>query len=115
VAAGVPLALGSDAGPDEANPFLNIMMATTYRSSPGEALTREQALVAYTAGGAYAERQERFKGRIAIGMAADLAVLSQDILQVPAHALPATRSLLTLVDGQIAFEDPALTATGSGK
>lgn len=109
LAAGVPLALGSDAGPEEANPFLNIMLAHTYRSSPGEALTREQALLAYTAGGAFAERQERFKGRIATGMAADLAVLSQDILGVQAQALPATRSLLTLVDGEVAFEDPSLT------
>ena len=96
LSAGVPLALGSDAGPDEANPFLNIMMASTYRSSPGEALTREQALLAYTAGGAFAERQERYKGRIMTGMAADLAVLSQDVLLVPAQSLPATKSLLTL-------------------
>ena len=33
-------------------------------------------------------------------MAADLAVLSQDILTVPLDTLPATRSLLTLVDGE---------------
>lgn len=115
LSAGVPLALGSDAGPDEANPFLNIMMASTYRSSPGEALTREQALLAYTAGGAFAERQERFKGRIMTGMAADLAVLSQDILLVPVQSLPGTRSLLTLVDGDVAFEDPSLAGERSTK
>jgi predicted amidohydrolase YtcJ len=39
---------------------------------PGEALTREETLTAYTAGGAYAEGQERRKGRIAPGLAADL-------------------------------------------
>ncbi len=113
--AGVPLALGSDAGPDEANPFLNVMLACTYISSPREALTREQALLAYTAGGAFAERQERVKGRIVVGMAADLAVLSQDILLAPTQALPATRSLLTLVDGVVAFEDPGLLAPRSGQ
>jgi predicted amidohydrolase YtcJ len=112
--AGVPLALGSDAGENEANPFLNIMLACTYASAPGEALTREQALLAYTAGGAFAERQELSKGRIVVGMAADLAVLSQDTLLVPAQALPATRSLLTLVDGEIAFEDASLLVPGSG-
>ena len=37
-------------------------------------------------------------------MAADLALLSQDILVVPAEALPATRSLLTLVDGEVVFD-----------
>lgn len=110
LASGVPLALGSDGGGDEANPFLNIMLASSYAASPGEALSREQALLAYTAGAAHAERQERSKGRIMPGMAADLAVLSQDVLTVPAPALPATRSLLTLVDGEIVFEDPALGA-----
>jgi predicted amidohydrolase YtcJ len=113
-ASGVPIALGSDSvvGGNEANPFLNIMLASTYAASPAEALTREQALLAYTAGAAYAERQERSKGRIMPGMAADLAVLSQDLLTVPAAAMPATRSLLTLVDGEIVFEDPSLGAVG---
>jgi predicted amidohydrolase YtcJ len=112
VAAGVPIALGSDGGAEEANPFLNMMLASTYAAAPGEALSREQALLAYTAGAAYAERQERRKGRIMAGLAADLALLSQDILAVPSQALPATRSLLTLVDGDIVFEDPALAGTG---
>ena len=115
LAAGVPLALGSDGGADEANPFLNIMLASTYAASPSEALSREQALLAYTAGGAFAERQERYKGRIAPGMAADLAVLSQDILTVPAPALPATTSLLTLVDGQIVYEDASLAGAAQPK
>jgi predicted amidohydrolase YtcJ len=43
-------------------------------------------------------------------MAADLAVLSQDILTVPVQQLPATKSLLTLVDGEVAYEDPLLGA-----
>jgi predicted amidohydrolase YtcJ len=45
--AGIPLALGSD-GP--MNPFLNIMFATTDPANPAEAITREQAVRAYTAG-----------------------------------------------------------------
>jgi predicted amidohydrolase YtcJ len=109
---GIPLALGSDAGGDAMNPFLNIMLATTYASAPREALTREQALLAYTSGGAYAERQEAGKGRIVPGLAADMAMLSQDVLKVPASELPATRSVLTIVDGTILFEDPDL-ATGA--
>lgn len=115
LAAGVPVALGSDGGAEEANPFLNIMLATTYVASPREALSREQALLAYTAGAAYAEKQERSKGRVGMGMAADLALLSQDILTVPLAALPATRSLLTLVDGEIVLEDPALADAPSPK
>lgn len=113
--AGVPLAIGSDAGGDQANPFLNIMLASTYAASPGEALSREQALRAYSVGSAYAERQEHSKGRIMPGLAADLAVLSQDVLTVPAQDLPATKSLLTVVDGEIVFEDPAIAASTRAK
>jgi hypothetical protein len=108
--AGIPLALGSDGGVAEQNPFLNLMLAVLVPSDPSEALTREQALTAYTAGGAYAEGQDQRKGRLAPGFTADLAVLSQDILTVPASQLPATTSLLTMVDGEVIFEDAMLTS-----
>ena len=34
IAAGIPLALGSDGGPKEQNPFLNLMLATLYPGEP---------------------------------------------------------------------------------
>ena len=107
---GIVVALGSDGGPRERNPFMNLMLAVTDASQPSEALSREQALKAYTAGGAYAGRQEGRQGRIAPGFAADLAVLSQDILTVPVQQVPVTRSLLTVVDGEVVFEDSLLSA-----
>jgi predicted amidohydrolase YtcJ len=39
---------------------------------------------------------------------ADLAVLSQDIFRVPLDALPDTKSVLTIVDGKIAFDGGVL-------
>jgi predicted amidohydrolase YtcJ len=108
--AGIPLALGSDGGPSEQNPFLNLMLAVLVPNEPTEALTREQALTAYTAGGAYAEGEERHKGRLAPGFAADLAVLSQDVLTIPTPQLPGTTSLLTIVDGEVIFADPMLAS-----
>jgi predicted amidohydrolase YtcJ len=108
--AGIPLALGSDGGPSEQNPFLNLMLAVLVPNEPTEALTREQALTAYTAGGAYAEGEERRKGRLAPGLAADLAVLSQDVLTIPTPQLPATTSLLTIVDGEVIFADAMFTS-----
>jgi predicted amidohydrolase YtcJ len=98
VAAGVPVALGSD-GP--LNPYLNLMFASTYPSNPTEALTREQALAAYTQGSAYAEFAEKEKGTLEPGKLADLAVLSQNIFEIPAEALPATEAVLTMVGGKI--------------
>jgi predicted amidohydrolase YtcJ len=96
VNAGIPFAIGSD-GP--MNPYLNIMWAI---NNGAESLTREQAVRAYTSGSAYAEMKEREKGTIAKGMLADLAVLSQDIFEVPAEALPGTQSVLTIVGGKVA-------------
>ena len=40
VNAGIPLALGSDGGVAEQNPFLNLMLAVLVPSDPSEALTR---------------------------------------------------------------------------
>ena len=39
-------------------------------------------------------------------MLADIAVLSQDVMKVPTGALPATKSLLTIVGGQVAYAAP---------
>ena len=105
--AGVPIAFGSD-GPR--NPFLNLMFAVTHPIHPGEALTREQAVTAYTRGSAYAEFAEDEKGTLAPGMLADLAVLSQDIFTVPPEALPATNSVLTLVGGTIVHDGRRTTS-----
>jgi predicted amidohydrolase YtcJ len=101
IAAGVPVALGSD-GP--LNPYLNLMFATILANNPAEAMTREQAIGAYTLGSARAELLEHQKGTLAAGMLADLAMLSQDVFTVPADALPATTSVLTLVGGTIVHE-----------
>jgi predicted amidohydrolase YtcJ len=108
VRAGIPLALGSDAGGKEANPFLNMMLAAAYRANPSEALSRQEALLAYTSGGAYAEGQEKVRGAIRAGLVADLALLSQDVLTVPLNALPSTISVLTIVGGEIVHEAPGL-------
>ena len=110
--AGIPLALGSD-GPN--NPFLNIMLATVYPRRPAEALTREQAVTAYTLTSAYAEFAEKEKGSLEPGKLADLAVLSQDIFKVPPPDLPRTESVLTLVGGKVVYDAKVVgthTATG---
>jgi predicted amidohydrolase YtcJ len=99
--AGIPVAIGSD-GPD--NPFLNVLLATSYEGKPNEALTREQAVIAYTLTSAYAEFMEKDKGSLEPGKLADLAVLSQDIFKVPAEDLPKTESVVTMVGGKIIYD-----------
>jgi len=102
IEADVPVALGSD-GP--MNPFLNIMFAITDPTNPTEAITREQAVYAYTVGSAFAEFAEQDKGAIAVGKRADIAVLSQDPFSVATPDLPKTRSVLTIVGGKIVYEE----------
>jgi predicted amidohydrolase YtcJ len=96
----IPLAFGSD-GP--INPFLNIMMAAIHPDNPKEAITVEEAVIAYTYGSAFAEFKEKEKGILAPGKLADLAVLSQNIFSVPLNTLPQTQSVLTIVSGKIVY------------
>ena len=100
LAAGVPLAIGSD-GPT--NPFLNIMFVTLHPVTPTEALTREEAVIAYTLGSAYAEFAENEKGTLTPGKLADLAVLDADPFTVPPDQLPKIRSVLTMVGGKVVY------------
>ncbi|HVG14397.1 MAG TPA: amidohydrolase family protein [Chitinophagaceae bacterium] len=98
---GIPIAIGPDA---IINPFLGIMFMTSQQAAPKENISREQAVIAYTKGSAYAEFTEREKGTLAKGMLADLAVLSQDIFTIPVQQLPTTRSIITIIDGKIAYQ-----------
>jgi hypothetical protein len=107
LAAGIPVAFGSD-GPT--NPYLNIMFATIHGNRPPEAITREQAVMAYTLTSAYAEFAEKSKGSLEPGKLADLAVLSQDIFTVPTPQLPKTESVLTLAGGKTVYDAKVLQA-----
>jgi predicted amidohydrolase YtcJ len=100
------------------NPFVEIMLMTSTHANPKENLTREQAVIAYTKTNAYAEFKEKEKGTLMPGMLADLAILSQDIFTIPAQQLPATKSVLTIVDGKIVYKQQGvklLKTTGTAK
>ena len=82
---------GTDCPVENPNPMRGLQCAVTrqpldgslppYR--PEEAMSIENALQIYTAGGAYASREEDVKGRIAPGMLADFAILAQSPFDVP--------------------------------
>jgi predicted amidohydrolase YtcJ len=103
LAAGIPLVLSSDEdGPS--NPFLEIMLAVRHPNHPSEAISREQAVIAYTLTAAYAEFAENDKGSLAPGKLADLAVLSQDIFTVRSDDLPRTVSIMTMAGGKMIYD-----------
>ena len=84
------------------------MLASLHPNRPSEAITREQAVIAYTLTSAYAEFAENEKGSLEPGKLADLAVLSQDIFTIPPPEMPKTTSVLTLVGGKITFDAKVL-------
>lgn len=96
--AGIPVAIGSDG---LLNPYLNIMFAVTH-PRPTERLSREEAVIAYTRGSAYAEHEDK-KGILAEGMVADMAVLNADIFTIPVEQLPTLHSTLTILSGRIVY------------
>jgi hypothetical protein len=72
---------------------------------PDQRLTPQQALRSFTVEGAYAAFEEDRKGRLAPGMMADFAVLSDDILSGdPARILKA-RVKMTVLDGEVVYSE----------
>jgi predicted amidohydrolase YtcJ len=102
--ADIGYAIGSDTPAGTGLPGLDLFLAMVHPVRPSEGISLEEALVAYTAGGARAEFREQVKGTLAPGQLADLAVLSQDITMVPPFALPGTVSVLTIVGGQVVYD-----------
>ena len=74
-----------------------------------EALTRDQALHAYTTEGAHLLRQEAVRGVIAVGQRADLAVFDRDLATIPAEELNAATVIMTIKDGAVVFDVAKVT------
>jgi len=70
---------------------------------PEQCMTRPQALRSYTLDAAYAAWEDDIKGSLTPGKLADIVVLSQDILTIPAAQLRATRVLYTIVGGRVLY------------
>ena len=72
---------------------------------PAERMTRAQALKSYTLDAAYGEFEEDYKGSIEVGKAADLTVYNQDLMTVPEQEVLDTKVVMTVLGGEIVFED----------
>jgi predicted amidohydrolase YtcJ len=104
---GVHMALGSDNLP--IGPLYGFYVAVTRKGESGrvygadEAVSRIEALRAYTQDAAYLAWDERKKGSITPGKMADLVVLDQDLLSVPDDDILKTHIDMTIVGGRVLF------------
>jgi len=73
---------------------------------PEQKISVEDALRAYTTGGAYAEFMEKEKGTIARGMLADLVIIDRDLTQILPETIRDARVAMTVVGGRIVYEKP---------
>lgn len=109
--AGLLVGAGTDAPVVPVDPFLCMWWMVTRKTLNGdvlgaaEAISIEEALRLYTIDNARVLGVERDRGSIEPGKLADLAVLSRDILAIPADDIPDTRSLLTMVGGRVVHRD----------
>lgn len=112
--AGGKLAYGADWPVSSANPLEGLQVAVTRTSAddpasgpllPGESVTLEQAVRAYTIDAAYVNRMDDTIGSITVGKQADLVVLDRDIFEIPVTEIGKTKVLLTLLGGRPVFGD----------
>ena len=106
------LAFGSDAPVESSEPFAGLAAAFTRQDAggqpfggwrPGEKVTRESALTAFTYGGAFAGFAESRFGRLAPGLWADFVLIDRDPLLATPQELRATRVLETWIGGARAY------------
>lgn len=112
---GAQLAFGSDWTVAPIDPLLGIYAAVTRRTLdgknpggwvPGEKITVEEALKAYTAANAYGVFAERTRGRLAPGYLADVVVLDQDLTAIAPEEIQHAGVRATVVGGKVVFSKP---------
>ena len=105
---GIFMAFSSDILP--IGPLVGIYAAVTRKGKSGVVYGSDQAvpilraLRAYTRDGAYLTREERVKGTLEPGKLADVIVLSQDLLTIPADRIPETKIDLTVLGGNVVYD-----------
>lgn len=116
---GIPIAGNSDWPVSAADPLLRIQSLVTRRSAEGKVygasqrISMEEALRAWTLGGAFASFDENVKGSIAQGKFADFVILSADPRKTPEGQIKDIEVLVTVIGGQVAYKSNSAPEDGS--
>lgn len=92
------------------HPMLGMHLAVNRVTQSGQAISQnqkisiEQALRMFTYHGAYACFEEKQKGSIEVGKAADLVVLSESLLDCKPDQIKDIQVEMTLIDGKIVYQ-----------
>ncbi len=107
------LAFGSDWFVAPPTPLEGIYAAVTRRTLddknpegwiPEQKITVEDALRAYTTGGAYASFDEGIKGSLERGKLADIVVIDRDLTRIAPETIRNAKILMTIVGGKTVYE-----------
>ena len=108
--AGVVLCANSDIPSTVSpNPWVGLYALVTRKNNLGhfvaadQAISRQEALHAYTAAGAWLTREEGDKGTLAPGMLADLVVIDRDYFAVADEEIKEIKVVMTVVGGEIVY------------
>ena len=110
---GARLAFGSDWFVAPPTPLEGIYAAVTRRTLddkhpngwvPEQKIGVEDALRAYTIGGACASFDEKEKGSLAPGKLADVVIIDRDLTRIPSETIREARIMYTIVGGRVVFD-----------
>ncbi|PRQ03671.1 N-substituted formamide deformylase precursor [Enhygromyxa salina] len=110
LAAGVPLAFGSDFPVERPSPLLGLRAAVTRQDRdgqpeggwlPDQRVSMAEAVAGFSSGAAYAAQRDDHLGVLAPGYRADLTCLNGDPFRVDPSELPDLEVRATLVDGEL--------------
>ena len=116
ISSGATVAFGSDWFVAPPTPLEGIYAAVTRRTLddrhpggwvPEQKIGVEDALRAYTRGGAYASFDEKEKGVIATGALADFAIIDRDLTRIPPETIRDAHVVMTAVGGRVVYERKA--------
>ena len=107
---GVHMCGGSDCPVEPFDPLPNIYHAVTRKGSNGKpwypenGVTLDEAVAMFTKEAAYASYEEDERGTLGVGKYCDMVVLDKNIYENDIEELLNTSVVMTVIDGQIAYE-----------
>jgi predicted amidohydrolase YtcJ len=112
---GLPIAGGSDAPAERGEPMIEFYAAVARRDirggagpdslwHPEQKVSREEALKMFTVYAAFAAFEEDHRGTITPGKWADLTILDQDIMTVAELDILKTKTVMTVIGGEIVHD-----------